>query len=239
MRFFGYFTFQHQTVQNLFESPCGDTLSFTWGLCGCRDPNHHGKAWCFLSPGKNAIAFCCPTHNKCPLGLLLHPLYCQKMFCLRRHVPPKEIKKLFAAVQSSSSSARPRVGVTGESLGVQRFFSPKVAVLAPVLAGERQAPESPSCAGAAGPLLLLACNSSRCRPRGFKKHPWGLTPSHANPAAPPGAECSASGTFLLGDLRGLFQKSPLRWLREAELRDSALSEPDVCTLPVYSQYRQY
>lgn len=193
----------------------------------------------FYPHGRIPLRSVVATHSKCPLGLLLHPLYCQKTFCLRRHVPPKEIKKLFAAVQPSSSSARPRVGVTGESLEAQRFFSPKVAVLAPALAGERQAPESPSCAGAAGPLLLLACNSSRYRPRGFKKHPWGLTPSHANPAAPPGAESSASGTFLLGDLRGLFQKSPLRWLREAELRDSALSEPDVCTLPVYSQYRQY
>lgn len=49
-----------------------------------------------------------------------------------------------------------------------------------------------------------------------------------------------SSTFLPGDLRVLFQqeKFPLA-AGGRELSDSAFSEPDVCTLPVYSQYSQY
>lgn len=77
---------------------------------------------------------------------------------------------------------------------------------------------------------------------GFKKkRRRSLTPSRARRSRAADGRNRSERPLSAWGFKSFVPKKPPDFgeLREAELRDSAFSEPGACTLPVYSQYSQY
>lgn len=95
-----------------------------------------------------------------------HAPYRYEMFCLRCHVPPKEIKAFcWRSVEfelSPEGSAVAMLVLLGSNGKSEGFLAQGHSDIAMVIG--RQAPESQSCGGTPRPFLLLVCNFSKYSP---------------------------------------------------------------------------